>query len=80
MSFPMNRMRRLRSSDAMRKLVRQTNISVNDLVYPLFVREGKNLKEPIKSMTDCFHFSPDTIAKEAQEVFSLSIQIGRANV
>jgi porphobilinogen synthase len=39
----------------------------------LFVREGKNLKEPIKSMTDCFHFSPDTIAKEAKEVFSLGI-------
>ena len=67
MSFPKNRMRRLRSSDAMRHLVRQTIFNVNNLVYPLFVREGKNIKEPIKSMTDCFHFSPDTIVEEAQE-------------
>lgn len=73
MSFPKNRMRRLRSSEAMRRLVRQTGISVNDLVYPLFVREGKNIKEPIKSMMNCFHFSSDTIAQEAQEVFSLGI-------
>ena len=73
MGFPKNRMRRLRSSDAMRRLVRQTNINVNDLVFPLFVREGKNLKEPINSMADCFHFSPDTIVREAKEVFALGI-------
>jgi porphobilinogen synthase len=46
---------------------------MDNLVYPLFVREGKNLKEPIKSMTDCFHFSPDTIAAEASEVAALGI-------
>ncbi len=66
-------MRRLRSSDSMRRLVRQTALSVDDLVYPLFVREGKSLKAPIKTMTDCFHFSPDTIAAEAVEVASLRI-------
>jgi porphobilinogen synthase len=66
-------MRRLRSSDAMRRLVRETALSVDNLVYPLFVREGKKLKEPIKSMTDCFHFSPDTVADEAAEVASLGI-------
>jgi porphobilinogen synthase len=73
MSFPEIRMRRLRSSDAMRRLVRETTLSVNNLVYPLFVKEGKKIKEPIKSMTGCFHFSPDTVAKEAAEVFSLGI-------
>ncbi len=73
MSFPKIRMRRLRSSDAMRRLVRETTLSVDDFVYPLFVREGKKLKEPIKSMTDCFHFSPDTVAAEAREVASLGI-------
>lgn len=73
MGFPKIRMRRLRSSDSMRRLVRQTSLSVDDLVYPLFVREGKGLKQPIKSMTDCFHFSPDTIAAEAAEVASLDI-------
>ena len=73
MSFPKIRMRRLRSSDSMQRLVRQTALSVDDLVYPLFVREGKGLKAPIKTMTDCFHFSPDTIAAEAVEVASLRI-------
>jgi len=73
MGFPKIRMRRLRSSDSMRRLVRKTTLSVDDLVYPLFVREGKGLKQPIKTMTDCFHFSPDTIAAEAVEVASLRI-------
>jgi porphobilinogen synthase len=66
-------MRRLRSSASIRRLVRETSLSVDDLVYPLFVREGENLKEPIKSMTGCFHFSPDTVAAEAAEVAALGI-------
>lgn len=73
MAFPKIRMRRLRRSPAMRRLVRQTSLSIDDLVYPLFVREGQGLKTPIKSMTDCFHFSPDTIASEAAEVTALGI-------
>ena len=73
MSFPKTRLRRLRSSPSMRRLVRETTLSVDDLVYPLFVHEGKKFKEPIKSMTDCFHFSPDTIAAEAAEVAALGI-------
>ena len=73
MSFPQNRMRRLRSSPSMRRLVREARVSVDDLVYPLFVREGEGIKEPITSMTGCSHFSPDTIAAEAAEVASLGI-------
>ena len=73
MGFPKNRMRRLRCSPSMRRLVRQTSISVDDLVYPLFVREGEGIKEPIKSMTGCYHFSPDTIGAEAADVASLGI-------
>ena len=73
MGFPKIRMRRLRSNSAIRRLVRKTTLSVDDLVYPLFVREGSGIKEPIKSMDDCFHFSPDTIAAEAVEVASLGI-------
>jgi porphobilinogen synthase len=53
--------------------VRETSLSVDDLVYPIFIREGKGIKEPIKSMTDCFHFSPDTVAAEAKEVAELGI-------
>jgi len=66
-------MRRLRSSATMRRLVRETVLSVDNLVYPLFVCPGENVKEPIPSMTDCFHFSPDTIAAQALEVESLGI-------
>ena len=57
----------------MRRLVRETCVSVDDLVYPLFVREGEGIKEPITSMTGCFHFSPDTIAAEATDVALLGI-------
>jgi porphobilinogen synthase len=73
MSFPKIRMRRLRSSAAMRRLVREASLSIDNLVYPLFVREGENLKKPIKSMTGCFHFSPDTIAAEVSEAAALDI-------
>ncbi len=73
MGFPKIRMRRLRASASMRRLVRETAVSVDDLVYPLFVREGEGVKEPIKSMDGCFHLSPDTIVAEAAEVASLGI-------
>ena len=73
MGFPEIRMRRLRSNESMRRLVRETVLSVSDFVYPLFVKTGESLKEPIKSMADCFHFSPDTAANEAIEVAGLGI-------
>ncbi len=73
MGFPKTRLRRLRTNENMRRLVRQTRLSVDDLVYPLFVRDGRGLKEPIASMDECFHFSPDLIASEAAEVASLGI-------
>lgn len=73
MGFPKNRMRRLRSSDSMRRLVRQTSLRLDDLICPLFVREGSGIKEPIKSMTDCFHFSVDTLATEVKGIASLGI-------
>jgi len=57
----------------MRRLVRETVLSVDDFVYPLFVREGEGIREPIGSMAGCYHFSPDTIAAEAVEVASLGI-------
>jgi porphobilinogen synthase len=73
MGFPEIRMRRLRRSATMRRMVRETSLSVDDLIYPLFVRAGEDLKKPIASMTDCFHFSPDLIANEAEEVAKLGI-------
>ena len=70
MNLPV-RMRRLRKSDSMRRLVRGVNLSVDNLIYPLFVCPGKNVKKPIDSMTDCFHFSPDKVVDDAKEVFEL---------
>lgn len=67
------RMRRLRKSESMRRLVKGVNLSVDNLVYPLFVCSGKGMEKPIESMTDCFHFSPDKIVDETKEVFDLGI-------
>ena len=73
MAFPVTRLRRLRSSEKMRRFVRQTRLSVNDFVYPLFTCPGEKVKAPIPSMNDCFHYSPDIIAAEAKEAASLGI-------
>ncbi len=73
MGFPEIRMRRLRRSATMRRMVRETSLRVDDFVYPVFVRAGKGLKKPIPAMTDCFHFSPDRIADEAAQVAELGI-------
>lgn len=54
--FPEIRMRRFRTSNNMRRLVRENSLSVDDLVYPLFVCPGENVKEPVASMKDCFRF------------------------
>ncbi|MBU1260555.1 MAG: porphobilinogen synthase [Planctomycetes bacterium] len=68
------RMRRLRTSESMRRLVRGVSISVDNLVYPLFVCPGGGVKKPIGTMADCFHFSPDKIVDEAKEIFELGIR------
>ena len=57
----------------MRRLVQETQVTLDDLVYPLFVKSGTGIKKPIESMTGCYHFSPDTIVAEAREVADLGI-------
>lgn len=73
MGFPNTRMRRLRTTPTMRRLVGETTVTVDDLVYPMFVCPGENIREPIASLRDCFHFSPDRIAAETAEVAALGI-------
>lgn len=63
--FPENRPRRLRKTENLRSLVRETSISRSDLIYPMFIREGKSVKEPISSLPGQFRYSPDAAAKEA---------------
>ena len=73
MTFPTTRPRRLRSNAPLRRLVCQTRLSTDSFVYPLFVCPGANIKDPIPSMSGCFHFSADRIVQEAEAVASLGI-------
>ncbi len=67
------RARRLRRTDTIREMVRETTLSVKDLIAPLFVKHGQGTREPISSMPGQYHFSVDTVVKEAEELWSLGI-------
>ena len=73
MSFPIERPRRLRRGERLRALVRETRLSPEQLVYPLFVAPGHGQRREIPSLPGCFHLSPDEAAREAGEVESLGI-------
>ena len=67
------RPRRLRKTSAVRDMVRETSLSVKNLIAPLFVKHGNNVKDPIPSMPGQYHFSVDTLVKEAKDLWSLGI-------
>ncbi|AOW20262.1 porphobilinogen synthase [Urechidicola croceus] len=69
----MNRTRRLRKSENIRRLVRENQLTIDDLIYPLFIEEGENIETEIVSMPGIKRFSLDTISKELDEVVSLDI-------
>ncbi|MFH1092931.1 MAG: porphobilinogen synthase [Candidatus Omnitrophota bacterium] len=73
MYYPVSRLRRLRKSHLLREMVKETNLSAVSFIYPVFVVEGKNIKEPVKSMPGVFRLSVDNLLKEAKEVESLNI-------
>jgi porphobilinogen synthase len=73
MAFPIQRLRRLRSSEGLRRLVRETTLSADDFVVPYFVRPGKGQKRAIASMPGQFQYSTDTLARAAGEAKSLGI-------
>ena len=62
--FPTTRPRRLRRSGVLRDLVRETRLAPADFIYPLFVKHGKGVRDPIGSMPGQFHLSPDTLVEE----------------
>lgn len=68
------RHRRLRSSKAMRSLIRETTLSVDDFIYPLFVIEGEDVKNEVPSMPGVFQLSLDNLKEEIEEVKSLGIK------
>lgn len=72
-SFPVKRLRRLRYNPKVRDLVRETILTKNDFIYPLFVAPGENVKEEIRSMPGVFRFSIDTLVKECKEVAEIGI-------
>lgn len=74
MGFPIIRNRRLRGSAALRNLVRETQLSVHDFIYPIFVTEGTGVKEEIRSMPGVYHWSLDLLEDEIHEIAALGIQ------
>lgn len=73
MLFPEYRPRRLRQNEAFRRMIRETTLSVDDLILPLFAIGGKGVKNPIKSMTGHYQLSIDNLVKTAGEAFNLGI-------
>lgn len=73
MGFPHYRPRRLRKNEIFRKLVRETSLEPDDLILPLFVRPGKQIKQPISSMPGHFQLSIDLVIEEVKEAKSLGL-------
>ncbi|MBU2550141.1 MAG: porphobilinogen synthase [Proteobacteria bacterium] len=73
MYFPDYRPRRLRRTPTLRRMVRETTLSVDDLIYPLFVAPGQGLKAPIAAMPGQYHFSVDTLVQEAVRARDLGL-------
>src|SRR5262245_47614585 len=73
MPFPAERPRRLRRSERLRTMVRETRLAPAQLIYPLFVAPGHSLRREIASLPACFHLSADEAAREAREVEALGI-------
>ncbi|MBU0514312.1 MAG: porphobilinogen synthase [Proteobacteria bacterium] len=71
--FPDVRLRRLRRTETLRRMVRETTLTPNDLIQPLFIVEGAGVKEPIGSLPGQFHWSVDAVTDEAADLFQLGV-------
>ena len=71
--FPQLRLRRLRRTEALRALVRETQLEIGDLIYPLFVTEGSQLKQEVTSMPGIYRYSNDLLPKEVEDIAKLGI-------
>ncbi len=72
-SFPLTRMRRTRSKKFIRDLVKENRLTVNDLIYPIFIVDGNDKKEPILEMPGLFRYSLDNLKNEIKNILSLNI-------
>ena len=73
MAFPQDRPRRLRATDELRRMVRETRLSADNLIAPFFVCDGRDVRNPIASMPGQYRFSVDHVVKEAGEVHRLGV-------
>jgi len=73
MAFPVTRLRRLRRTDQLRNLVRETRLTPDAFVYPMFVCAGEGVRKEVRSMPGVFNLSVDEVVKEAREVHSLGV-------
>lgn len=74
MFYPITRLRRLRLNQTIRDLVKETEYTLNDLIYPMFIVPGKNKKEEIESMPDIFRLSIDNALKEIDAVYKAEVK------
>ena len=72
-NFPNSRLRRLRASDNLIKLVSETSLSSNDLIQPLFIKENLEGTEPIDSMPNISRFSADSVLNEVEDVLNSGV-------
>ena len=73
MHFPVYRPRRMRRTENLRRMIRETSLNTNQLIYPLFVLPGKGVKNPIRSMPQVFQFSIDMLMEEIKDIVALDI-------
>ena len=72
-SYPNVRLRRNRKTEWSRRLVSENNLSTNDLIWPIFIREGKRIKEPIKTMPGVYRYTLDKVEKLIEGAISKKI-------
>jgi len=73
-NFPVSRLRRLRKNAGLRDMFRETHLTKNDFIFPLFVAEGANVKREIGSMPNIFQLSIDNVARECEELLSIGVK------
>ena len=72
-SYPNIRMRRNRKTDWSRRLVQESNLSTSDLIWPIFIREGKNIKEPVNLMPGVYRYTLDKIERLVERTINKKI-------
>src|SRR5574342_982762 len=74
MPFPQERPRRMRRTEALRRMVRETTLAPDDLIWPLFAVPGKKVRNPVRSMPGVFQLSVDEVVAEAQAGFEAGVR------